>query len=287
MRLLITGAAGYLGRRVCARVLDRRYSLIAIHRGLPPVGLAGELEAADITDRDSMVRALHQSRPDAVIHTAALNPGQGTPGDMERVNHLGSGNVARAARDVGAHLVHVSTDMVHDGRSAPYADDAEPAPINAYGESKAAAERVVREVLPGSAVVRTSLIYGLHEMDRGTAEFARKLEAGEELALFGDVLRQPVWVETLAEALVRLAETGRGGRVNVAGGQVLSRDGYGRRLLEFWGVEGRERLTVGQGADVSATIPLDLRLGLDRARRDLGIDLPGVDEVLGRFGPER
>lgn len=287
MRLLVTGAAGYLGRRVCARALGCRHSLVAIHRGLPPVGLAGEFAAADITDGDRLVRALHLSRPDAVIHTAALNPGQGSPQEMARVNHRGSRNVARAATEVGAHLVHVSTDMVHDGRSAPYGDDAEPAPINAYGESKAAAERAVIEAAPGAAIVRTSLIYGLHEMDRGTAEFAARLGDGEDLALFDDVQRQPVWVETLAEALIRLAETGHGGRVNVAGGQVLSREGYGRRLLEWWDVPGRERVTAGRAAAVSASIPLDLRLDLDRARRILGIELPGVDEVLERFPPRR
>lgn len=287
MRVLVTGAAGYLGRRVCARALGQRHSLVAIHRGLPPVGLAGELTAADITDGDRVARALHLSRPDAVIHTAALNPGQGTPEEMERVNHRGSRNVARAAAEAGAHLVHVSTDMVHDGRSAPYDDDAEPAPINAYGESKAAAERAVIAVAPGAAIVRTSLIYGLHEMDRGTAGFARRLADGEELALFDDVLRQPIWVETLAEALVHLAANGHSGRLNVAGGQVLSREGYGRRLLEWWNVPGRERLTTGRGAAASAGIPLDLRLDLDRARGILGIEIPGVDEVLEQCGPRQ
>ncbi len=283
MRVLITGAAGYLGRRICARALARRHSLVAVHRGLPPMGLAGELAAVDITDEDRLVRALHLSRPDAVIHAAALNPGQGSASEMERVNHAGSRNVARAAAEVGGHMVHVSTDMVHGGGAAPYADDAESAPINAYGRSKAAAERAVLEELPGAAIVRTSLIYGLHEMDRGTAGFAGRLARGEPLALFADVLRQPVWVETLAEALVGLAERGTGGRFNVAGEQVLSREGFGRRMLAWWGVPGCERITAGTGAEVSDEIPLDLRLELDRARRVLGIELPGVDPILARF----
>ena len=119
-------------------------------------------------------------------------------------------------------------------------------------------------------------------MDHGTAGFAARLQAGEPVRLFSDVVRQPVWVETLAEALLRLAGNDFAGFLNVAGSQALSRDRFGRAMLEWWDVPGRERIETVRAADLAPAVPPDLRLRLERAKTVLGIELPGVDEVLAR-----
>jgi dTDP-4-dehydrorhamnose reductase len=123
-------------------------------------------------------------------------------------------------------------------------------------------------------------MYGLDQMDRGTASFAERIERGEPQALFSDALRNPIQVDTLAAAILRLVETTYSGTLNIAGRQVLSRDEYGRRMLEYWGVAARGLLEAARAADISDSIPLDLRLRIDRAERLLGIELPGVDTVL-------
>jgi dTDP-4-dehydrorhamnose reductase len=205
------------------------------------------------------------------------------PSDFEDVNVVGTQLLAQAVRDLGdCRLVHVSTDMVHDGRQAPYADDHPASPLSAYGRSKARGEDVVLAACPDAAVVRTSLIYGLAHMDRGTAGFADTLGGGGALVLFEDVWRQPVWVDSLAAALVDLVldRPQVAGRLNVTGRQVLSRAGFGHRLLDYWRVPGRDRVSGGTAAGL-ADVPLDLRLRLDRADA-LGYDLPGVDDVLSR-----
>ncbi|MCG8460435.1 MAG: sugar nucleotide-binding protein, partial [Holophagales bacterium] len=194
----------------------------------------------------------------------------------------GSRSVSRAAAELQAALVHVSTDVVHDGRRAPYADDARPTPLFPYARSKAEAEDAVLAEHPRAAIVRTSLIYGLHTMDRGTADFAARLARSETLRLFTDVVRQPVWVETLAQGLLRLAERRCSGFFNLAGSQALTREAFARRLLDHWQVPGRERYEPIRAADLSGRIPLDLRLELHRARRTLDMELPGVDQVLAR-----
>ena len=83
------------------------------------------------------------------------------------MNVDGSHHVARAAAEVGARLVHVSTDLVFDGAlGRPYTEDDEPRPVIDYGRQKLAAEEIVRAVLPGALIVRTSLIYGGAEPSR-------------------------------------------------------------------------------------------------------------------------
>lgn len=279
--LLITGGSGYLGRHLTARAAAA-FDVFATYGAHANQIKAGQPAQLDLTDREAVLRLVTALSPQAIIHTAAINPGKGDDETMWRVNLEGARYVAEAAAAIGARLVHVSTDVVHDGRHAPYADDAPPAPLNEYGRSKAAAEAAVTEIAPQAALVRTSLIYGLAEMDRGTEGFVKRLESGQPLVLFSDVIRQPVWVDSLAEALLKLAveQTDFAGLLNVAGRQALSRAEFGQRMLTWWGVDPGNLLQLGRAADISDTIPLDLRLDINHAEHLLQMDLPGVDEVM-------
>lgn len=276
---LVTGASGYLGRRL-VREAGMRGRVYAAARRPPadvPVAIPVEL---DVSDRSAVQRVVHELEPAVIIHAAAVNPGQGDDETMWRVNADGSGHVAEGASDVGSRLVAISTDVVHDGRHGPYDDDAAAHPINHYGRSKAAGESATLEHARDASVVRTSLMYALDEMDRGTASFAARINRGEPQTLFSDVLRNPIRVDTLAVAILRLVETAHSGTLNVAGRQVLSREEYGRRMLEYWGVATNGLIKTALAADISGSIPLDLRLTIDRAEELLGMDLTGVDAVL-------
>ena len=81
---------------------------------------------------------------------------------------------------------------------------------------------------------------------------------------------------TLAEAIVELARVDYSGTLNIAGRQVVSREAFGRAMLRYWGVDTRDLIQAGRAADVSDSIPLDLRLVVERGERLLGVDLGGV-----------
>jgi dTDP-4-dehydrorhamnose reductase len=282
--LLITGGSGYLGRYLTAKAVDS-FQIYTTYTRHPGQIKAGQALPLDLTRRDDVLRLITNLAPQAIIHAAAVNPGSGDDEMMRQVNALGSRYVAEAGVGVGARLVHVSSDMVHSGRNAPYNDDTPPSPLSGYGRSKAKAEAAVAEIHPAAAIVRTSLIYGLAEMDRGTEGFVARLRAGQPLVLFSDSIRQPIWVESLAEALLRLAGPNAdfAGLLNVAGRQALSREEFGRRMLQWWQVDPGELLQSGRAADISDTIPLDLRLHVDKAESLLKMSFPGVDEVLRDF----
>lgn len=285
--LLVTGGSGYLGRFLTDRAAAT-FEVYATYNSHPGQLKAGHPVPLNLADRQAVLRLITGLAPQAIVHTAAINPG-GDEQQMMHINAQGARYVAGAAVAVGARLIHISTDVVHNGREAPYDDDAPPSPLNIYGRSKAAAESAVAEVNPQAAIVRTSLIYGLEEMDRGTAGFVRRLERGKPLILFNDVIRQPVWVETLVEALLKLVEMDFGGTLNVVGRQALTREQFARRMLAWWQVDTRGLLQSGRATDVSDAIPLDLRMSFARAEQLLQMKLPGVDEVLaigrGENGP--
>ena len=281
--LLITGGSGYLGRYLTAQAAQK-YNLYATYYTHANEIKAGQPVRLDLTDPAETQQVIQELEPAAIIHAAAVNPGRGGVEMMMRVNVDGSRYIAQAAAAVNARLVHVSSDLVFDGKNAPYADDAAASPLNDYGRSKAAAETAVLEINPMAAVIRTSLIYGLDEMDRGTASFVERLERGETLALFSDVVRQPVWVGSLVEALLKLVEVRASGMLNVAGRQPLTREEFGRRMLDRWQIDTKGRLQSARAADISDTIPLDLRLSIHKAEQLLQMTFPGVDDVLAATG---
>ncbi len=278
-RLLITGGSSYLGQFLVPKATEQ-FEVYATYRTNPDNIPAGKPAILDLTSRSEVHRVVAKINPDAIIHAAAVNPGKGDEQRMMQVNAGGTRFVAEAAVSVGARLVHVSTDVIFDGKQPPYADDAPPSPLNGYGRSKAAAEAAVTDVAPQAAIVRTSLIYGLKRMDRGTEGFVRRLKSGEPLVLFNDVIRQPVWVDSLAEALLKLVNLNFSGTLNVAGQQPITREQFGRLMLAWWNIGTAGQLQSGRAAGISATIPLDVRLPVKKAENLLQMSLPGVEEVL-------
>jgi dTDP-4-dehydrorhamnose reductase len=275
--LLVTGASGYLAHRLIPLACQRG-EVVVLSRSEPDAATRANARwvGADLLE-ESTVDVIIGLRPRAIINAAATNPGSG---HSFATNVMGAAHVARAASRTGSRLVHVSSDIVHSGQAAPYGDDAEPDPVNDYGRSKADGEASILAAVPEAVVVRTSLIYSLERMDRGTAGFADRLRAGESLSLWADAIRQPVYADALSEALLILAldAVGERGTINVAGEQALSRAEFGRRLLAHWGVD-TSRITEGTALDVAGQ-PLDLAMRFDRAR-SLGLPIPGVADVLG------
>jgi dTDP-4-dehydrorhamnose reductase len=232
-RILVTGATGYLGRRVAARAAAAGWSVVGTHLATEPgeqaaeqvseTARAGEQaaehagERLDIRDPAAVHDLLRRVRPDAVVHTAAGRDRNDWPSTAD-----GAANVAVAAAQLGVRLVHVSSDAIFSGRDPEYDEDAEPDPVYRYGCAKAAAETAVRAIAPQAAVVRTSLILGdgngAHEL------LTHALVAGELTgALFTDEVRNPVHVDDLADALVELVGSGYRGVLNVAGADAVSR----------------------------------------------------------------
>jgi dTDP-4-dehydrorhamnose reductase len=280
--LLVTGASGYLGRHLTRRAAEAGYCVLSAYGAHRNSVVAGEPIPLDLLAAgDELERRIDEIAPSAIIHTAASNPGTDTNA-MSSINTEGSRRIATIATRIGARLVHVSTDVVHDGRNSPYGDDAVATATDAYGGSKAAGEAAVAQIAPDAARVRTSLIYSLNEMDRVTANFAQRLAANDRVALFRDVIRQPIWVETLAAALLRLAFECReqAGSFNIAGSQAISREAFARRLFEWWNLPGRENAISISAESLSHPPAMDIRLLLDKAQSALGMHFDGVDEVL-------
>lgn len=214
MRVVVTGARGFVGRHVVAALAARGVEVVALERSpspLPARGIVEERIASSADDEATLARALAGSH--ALVHLAALVHGTGSPGDYARSNRDYTLRLARAAAVAGvARFVFLSTIKVH-GDSAPSAlSELSPlAPPDAYAESKLQAERGLRELAAARAAsfslvsLRSPLVYG----PGVRANFARLLQAvaRRRPLPFGAIAnrRSLIYVENLADALSALA----------------------------------------------------------------------------------
>lgn len=192
MRALLTGAAGQLG--------------VELLRNAPPeleiVGLGHN--QCDIADSAQVEDAVETHRPTLVINAAAYTAVDGAESARDlayAVNATGAGNVARAAQQSGARVIHVSSDYVFDGRSRePYRPDSKPNPINAYGASKLAGEKAVQEASPDALIIRSSWLYASHGKNFLNT-IVSALRASKPLRVVKDQTGVPTSARSLAQAI--------------------------------------------------------------------------------------
>ena len=153
MKVAVIGANGQLGTDLVAVFTANGDSVHALtHADI------------EISEPDSVSRVIEGIRPDVIVNTAAMHHVENCERDPSKaftVNALGAKNLASAARNLGAVLMHVSTDYVFDGETeVPYVEEDNPRPLNAYGITKLAGEHFIRATTDQYFVIRTSGLYG-------------------------------------------------------------------------------------------------------------------------------
>lgn len=272
-RLLVTGASGTLGQHVARQALAAGWEIHGAYH-TRPLALPIAWHALEVADRAAVAALVAAARPDAIVHTAYQQRGPA----MWAITADGAAHVALAAAQVGARLVHLSSDAVFDGTAAPYAESARPSPITPYGAAKAAAETAVAVIAPGAAIVRTALILSHDPLDPQQRMVLDLLD-GQPGRLFADEIRCPIAVEDLAAAVLELAAGDHAGVINIAGPEAVSRYELGRLVAAAHG-RSPESVPAGTLAASGLHRPPDLRLDLALARARLATRPRGASAYL-------
>jgi dTDP-4-dehydrorhamnose reductase len=268
--LVVVGASGHLGGEVCRRAVAGGWRVVGTYHRAAGVVDGVDWRRLDVRDPLAVRALVHRVRPRAVVSASYLY------GDWA-VTADGAAYVAMAAADVGARLVHLSSDAVHRGRPEPYLDDEPPSPVYPYGAAKAAAETAVRLVHPAAAVLRCSLIVG----DAHSKQVRLCLDALSGVpgvAVFRDLIRCPVSVVDLAEAVLELLGSEFAGPLNLGGPEAVDR-------AELAGLVARHYRLDPAGLRISSTVeaglpvPAEVRLDSTRAGELLRTRLRGVSEL--------
>jgi dTDP-4-dehydrorhamnose reductase len=222
--ILVVGAQGMLGT-------DLMKVLTGDVRGV-------DQEEIDVTSFESTRRVLLTLKPDLVVNVAAYTDVDGCESNRElamAVNGEGVAHLALAAREIGAKLVHVSTDYVFDGKgTTPLLEDNPTNPLSVYGESKLAGELNAR-LLADHLIVRTQWLYGIH--GKNFVETMLRLgEEREELGVVDDQIGSPTWTCDLSLAIKALIDKGCRGTYHAVNAGYCSWNAFARAIFEETGL---------------------------------------------------
>ena len=271
-RWLLTGASGQLGGALAQRLVALgcgEQCLFLLGTGPEPTS-SGLRERIDLGDHERLRERVLAFRPTRMLHVGAMTAVGACAADPDAalaVNATATRVLAEVAEELAARLVFTSTDMVFDGSAAPYAEEAPTRALSVYGRSKVAGEAALAESKAAALVVRLPLMVGLPTTER-RATFRTQcaaLRAGDELRLFTDEWRTPIWISDAADALLALAQHEVDGVLHVAGPQRLSRYDIVARVADALGVS-RDALRRISRRDLDAAEPRPEDLSLDGTR---------------------
>ena len=224
MKVLVTGAAGQLGKDIVLLLQNKGCEVLACDRNL-----------LDITDEERCQAVVSEFMPDVIIHSAAYTAVDAAENDVEgayKVNAVGSRNLAVAAEKVQAKVVYISTDYVFNGKSKePYHEYDNTDPQSIYGKSKRAGEILTQTLSTRYFIVRTSWVYGLH----GNNFVKTMLKLGQEkplLQVVNDQKGSPTYTVDLASFLFEIIQTDKYGIYHASNSGSCTWYEFTRAILE-------------------------------------------------------
>ncbi|MBV4474325.1 dTDP-4-dehydrorhamnose reductase [Pseudomonas botevensis] len=291
MKILLLGKSGQVGWEL-QRSLGPLGELIALDRHGAD-GLSG-----DLTDLAALRDTIRKVRPDVIVNAAAYNAVDKAESEGELAHLVNAGAVqlmAEQANELGAWLVHYSTDYVFDGQGqAPWLEGDATRPLNRYGESKLAGEQAVQAAGCKYLLFRTSWVYGA----RGSNFAKTMLRLAKErqtLSVIDDQIGAPTGADLIADVTAlalqqALREPQLSGVYHLAAGGEVSWYGYACHVLDFARANG-ESLVVDSVEPIKATAyptparrPLNSRLNTQKLRDNFSLHLPdwrsGVTRML-------
>lgn len=287
MKLLVTGASGLLGLNLALEA-GTSHEVIAVDRRKLS-GTPFRILNADLLDDGAVDAVLDESAPDRVIHCAALADLEACEADPALAQDLNAelpGRLAKACRERGIRLVHISTDAVFDGaKEGAYTEKDAPNPLSMYARTKLEGEMLVLKENPDAIVARVNFYGWSPGGKRSLAEFFfNNLSSGKSVGGFTDVIFCPMMVSDLAGVLLGMLEKGLSGLYHAVGPQAMSKYQFGVEIarkfgLKEEGISPRSVLSSGLTAQRSH----NLRLSTHRLSTDLGHTLPEFSTGLDRF----
>ncbi|MCP6680849.1 dTDP-4-dehydrorhamnose reductase [Bacillus nakamurai] len=198
-KVLVTGAAGQLGRELCRQLKQAGYEVIALTKAM-----------MNISDQRSVRHSFSHYKPDIVVNTAAYTSVDQCETELDKaylINGIGAYYTALEAEQIGARVIHISTDYVFSGRGAePYKEDDPPEPGTIYGKSKKLGEELIRLTGKNHTIVRTSWVYG-----SGGHNFVNTMlkltDTRDQVRVVSDQIGSPTYTKDLAETVIQLFDS--------------------------------------------------------------------------------
>ncbi len=290
MKILVTGANGLLGQKLCSLLDDdSSVNLIATAKGKLNYSLShGVFMPLDVTEPQQVNEVMTLSRPDVVIHTAAMTQVDQCEIEKEKCwlsNVSAVEYVVAACEKTGSYLIHISTDFIFNGNHGPLDETAVPDPVSYYGESKLAGEKVVQKSNLKWAILRTVLVYGVtKDMSRSNIVLwvKKSLEEGKSINVVNDQWRTPTLAEDLAKGCVLAAKKKAIGIYNISGEEMMTPYDIAIRTAKFFQLDSSLiNVTDSTKFKQPARRPPKTGFIIEKAKKELGYNPHSFEQGLG------
>lgn len=275
MKVLVTGYAGQLGHDVVELLEARGVACRGVDR-----------EDFDLTDAEAVMDCVRAEAPDVIVHCAAytaVDRAESEPEVCLRINGMGTMNLVRAALEVGAKLLYISTDYVFPGTGTePWTEDAEYGPLNVYGLSKMQGETAVRSLMTRFFILRTSWVFGLngHNFVR---TMLRLGEEKDEIRVVDDQVGSPTYTRDLARVICDMIPTEKYGIYHVRNEGFISWAQFARMIMDSRGLGCRVVPVSSDEYPTAARRPLNSRLSAGKLTAAGFAPMPSVEDALRRY----
>ena len=285
MKILLTGKTGQIGEELNNIVGDLG-NLITVDK-----------EQLDLSKPNSIEPVILDIKPDIIINPAAytaVDKAEEEPDLAMTVNAIAPGLLAKAARKVGAGLIHYSTDYVFDGYSEiPYKEEDPPNPLNVYGKTKLAGEKALAEAGVPFLIIRTGWVYSLH--GKNFLRTIKKLaEEKDIIQVVDDQIGAPTWARSVAlkthqilkqclnKKWLETKDSSLSGIFHLTCQGKTSWHGFARKVLNISNASQNIKLISIPTSDypTPATRPSNSLLNNEKIRKVFGIDMPHWKDAL-------
>ncbi len=266
-RILIIGSNGMLGQRLINFFsVNSNVELLCVSKEEKSFIDNIEYRSLDITQKQKVMDIVLDFFPDYIINAAAYTSVDKAEEEREitwKINVNGVENIALYSWTIDAHLIHISTDYIFDGKNGPYSEDDKPSPINYYGRSKLASENSIRTSGVRFTIVRSNVLYGPVKFGRNdyVKWVVESLRSGKEIRIVKDQFNNPTFIDDICLAINKLIEFKKEGIFNIAGPEILSRLDFTYRIADYFSLD-KKLVTPIVTEDLKQPAPRPLKSGL-------------------------
>ncbi len=196
----------------------------------------------DIRQKNNVREIILDFFPDFVINAAAFTNVDKSESEREtawKINVTGVENIALYSWTIDAHLIHISTDYIFDGKNGPYSESDKPNPIGYYGRTKLAGENSIRTSGVRFTILRTNILYG--PVRFGRPDFVKwvidSLRSNKEIRIVTDQIGNPTFIDDIVASINKIIESKKEGIYNIAGKETLSRYDFTIRIAKYFGLD--------------------------------------------------
>jgi dTDP-4-dehydrorhamnose reductase len=240
-RILIIGANGMLGQ-CCVDFYsnsNNKFELLSLSIEDQPVFNDVDYIPCDITNREQVKKIVYDFCPDYIVNAAAFTNVDKSETEREqawKVNVKAVEYIAEAARVIDAHLIHISSDYIFNGKNGPYSENTIPNPIGYYGRTKLASENALKISGAIYTILRTNVLYGTAPDSR--PDFVKwvveSLRNKKNIRIVIDQINNPTFIDDLVQAISKIIEFGRTGIYHIGGREFLSRFDFTNIIADYF-----------------------------------------------------